>query len=245
VPIYDHNRSLIRIVGNLRDISNIKNTEQLLRNADKLAAVGQLAAGIAHEIRNPLTTVQGMLQLSKDRFQPHYYDLILSELARMKLIVGEFLMLGKPQAIEFKQADCLLILNEVLSIYETQTIMNGISIETNFLKTQRMMCDANQIKQVFINILKNCLEALPYGGTIRIDLDVQGSHQLIRFKDDGEGMTEEILTKIGQPFCSTKKDGNGLGIMVTKKIIDSHKGQIHFSSGLNSGTTVEILLPCI
>lgn len=243
VPIFDDNRSFISVVGRLRDISEMKKTDDLLRNAEKLSVVGQLAAGVAHEIRNPLTTIKGLLQLSKSDFQPDHYDLLMSEIDRMNFIVSEFLVLGKPHVVHYEVADFRSILNDILNIFQTQAIMNGISISKEIRSNGYIHCDPNQIKQVFMNILKNAMEAMPYGGSIHVVADILGTMQSICFKDDGAGMTEEVLKKLGQPFCSTKKHGNGLGIMVTKKIIDAHKGKIHFKSQPNVGTTVEVCLP--
>lgn len=243
VPIFDDRHSLICTVGSIRDISEMKNTEDQLRNAEKLSVVGQMAAGVAHEIRNPLTTIKGLLQFSKEKFQLDHYKLLMSEIDRMNLIVSELLVLGKPHAVQYKEENCLSILNDILKIFEPQALMNGISLSTDIRNHGSIYCDSNQIKQVFMNILKNATEAMPYGGNIHILVDTEGSEQLIRFQDDGEGIPEEVLQKIGQPFCTTKKLGNGLGIMVTKKIIDSHKGQIQFTSLIESGTTVDIYLP--
>lgn len=245
IPIFDDRRSLICTVGSLRDISEMKNTEDLLRNAEKLSVVGQMAAGVAHEVRNPLTTVKGLLQLSKNQFKPEYYELLMSEIDRMNLIVSEFLVLGKPHNVKYREEDCLLILNHILQIFETQAIMNGISISRDIKRFGYIYCDSNQIKQVFMNILKNAMEAMPYGGKIHVELDIKGSEQIIRFIDNGKGMPEDVLSKLGQPFNSTKDYGNGLGIMVTKKIIDSHKGRIQFTSLIETGTTVDIRLPLL
>ncbi|HJV47285.1 MAG TPA: ATP-binding protein, partial [Bacillota bacterium] len=222
VPIFNDRKSMLCIVGSLRDISDMKNTEDQLRNAEKLSVVGQMAAGVAHEIRNPLTTVKGLLQLFKDQFKPDHYNLIMSEIDRMNLIVSELLVLGKPNPIQYVEVDCLSILNEIVQLFETQARMNGISITRDVRDYGYIYCDPNQIKQVFVNILKNAMEAMPYGGDIQVVLDTNGTEQLIRFKDNGEGMSEDMLNKIGQPFCTTRKNGNGLGIMVTKKIIESH-----------------------
>jgi len=243
IPIFDDGHSLIYIVGSLRDISEMKRAEAYLRNSEKLAVVGQMAAGVAHEIRNPLTTVKGLLQLSKDRFQSDHYKLIMSEIDRMNFIVSELLVLGKPQAVYYSEVECISILDDVLKLFESQAVMNGITITKDIKGSGHIYCDPNQIKQVFINILKNATEAMPYGGTIHIIVDKEGSEQRIRFVDNGEGIPEDVLNKIGQPFCTTKKDGNGLGIMMTKKMIDSHNGKIQFNSQVNSGTTVDIYLP--
>ena len=245
IPIFDDKKSLIYMLGSLRDISEMKRSEAYLRNSEKLSVVGQMAAGVAHEIRNPLTTIKGMLQLSKDQLQSDYYKLLMSEIDRMNFIVSEFLVLGKPHVTHYREVEFISILEDVLKLFDSQAVMNGISITSDIKSCGNIYCDPNQIKQVFINILKNATEAMPFGGNIQIIVDITGSEQLIRFVDHGEGIPEDILDKIGQPFCTTKKDGNGLGIMMIKKIIDSHNGRIQFNSQVQSGTTVDIYLPLL
>ncbi|MCQ6280848.1 GHKL domain-containing protein [Bacillus sp. EB600] len=245
IPIFDDRNSLIYIVGSLRDISEMKSTEAYLRNTEKLSVVGQMAAGVAHEIRNPLTTIKGLLQFSKDQFKPDHYKLLMSEIDRMNFIVSELLVLGKPHVVHYSKVELISIMDDILKIFESQAVMNGISITRDINRFGTIYCDPNQIKQVFINILKNAMEAIPFGGNIHVTVDIEGSEQLIRFIDNGEGIPEDVLNKIGQPFCTTKKDGNGLGIMVTKKIIESHNGKIQFNSQVKSGTTVEIRLPLL
>ncbi|MDQ8734972.1 ATP-binding protein [Paenibacillus sp. LHD-38] len=242
VPIYD-NEQLIRVVGSLRDITEMKMTEELLRNSEKLGFAGQLAVSIAHEIRNPMTTVKGILQLSSKTTNPHYYNLMMSELERMNAIVGEFLILGRPQAIQYKDEQCAVILQEVLSVLEMQFEMNGIVIRTQFIESTTIPCDRDQVKQVFLNILKNAMEALPFGGEINVLLDIVDHYQRIQFMDNGVGMTEEVKQRIGQPFHTTRRDGNGLGMMMVDKIVSSHNGRLVVSSELGIGTIVEVWFP--
>ncbi|BBH22935.1 hypothetical protein Back11_42800 [Paenibacillus baekrokdamisoli] len=244
VPIYDSSKAINRVVGNLRDITDMKTTEEMLRNTEKLIFAGQLAVSIAHEVRNPLTTVKGMLQLSGKQLKPHFYTTMMSELDRMNLIVSEFMILGKPQNIIFKEEQCLAILQEVLTIFEFQATMNGITLECEFTQSLEIRCDRNQMKQMFLNILKNAMEALPYGGMIHVHLDAVDADQRIRITDNGEGMTEEVMSKIGEPFHTTKPEGNGLGMMIVQKIIATHQGRMKIASKRNEGTTVDIYLPC-
>ena len=151
---------------------------------------------------------------------------MMSELDRMNLIVSEFMILGKPQNVVFKEEHCLPILQEVLHVFEFQASMNGVMIRSEFIESLEIRCDRNQIKQMFLNILKNAMEALPFGGEIDIRLDVDNFYQRIRIQDNGEGMTDEVMQKIGEPFHTTKPDGNGLGMMIVRKIIASHKGRM-------------------
>ncbi|GIO32567.1 MULTISPECIES: ATP-binding protein [Paenibacillus] len=243
LPVYDNDRSIVRVVGTIRDITEMKKTEEILRNTEKLVFAGQLAVGIAHEIRNPLTTVKGMLQLlGKDNCLRHY-NLIMSELERMNMIVGEFLILGKPQAVQFREERCFPILQEVLNLFEIQAALNFININCDVDADLPVRCDRNQIKQVFMNIVKNAIEALPHAGNIRILLEARGTFQLIRIADDGVGMNEQVLQRIGEPFHTTKPEGNGLGMMIVKKIIDAHHGRLEIASEPGRGTTVDIYLP--
>lgn len=245
VPVYDSSASLDRVIGSLRNITEMKRTEEVLRNTEKLVFAGQLSMSIAHEIRNPLTTIKGMLQLSNKKTQLLHYDLIMSEVERMNLIVGEFLILGKPQATKFRMEQCSKILQEVLHIFAIQVQMNNITLNRVVHDDVAIDCDRNQIKQVFFNILRNSLDALPFGGHIEIELDIQDGFQTIAFTDNGEGMSHEVMQKLGEPFHTTRYDGNGLGMMIVKKIVSAHQGHVSITSEVEQGTTVTIYLPII
>lgn len=243
LPVYDHYGLMTRVAGKLRDITEMKNTEELLRNTEKLVFAGQIAVSIAHEVRNPLTTVKGMLQLSNQDSNLRHYNLIMSEIERMNLIVGEFLILGKPQAIQFKPERCETILTEVLNVFGIQASLNHVIIQTNCIQSPWITCDRNQIKQIFLNILRNSMESLPFGGNIDIVLDEEDGYQVISFIDNGSGMTQDVLQRIGEPFHTTKSEGNGLGMMIVQKILNTHKGHMSISSKVGIGTTVNIYLP--
>jgi len=234
---------LARVIGSLRNITEMKKTEELLRNTEKLVFAGELAMSIAHEIRNPLTTIKGMLQLSNKNSHLLHYDLIMSEIERMDLIVGEFMILGRPQAAQFKKERSSVILEEVLGIFAFQVTLNNISIATQVIQDSIMECDRNQIKQVFLNVLRNSVEALPFGGDINIEINTQDGFQMIIFRDNGEGMNPEVLRTLGMPFQTTRSTGNGLGIMIVKKIVAAHKGHLVITSEEGKGTSVTIYLP--
>jgi len=210
---------------------------------DRLLLANQLAVGIAHEIRNPLTTVKGMLQMSSADSKPLHFGLILSELERMNLIVGELLLMGKPQAAVLRDESCQTILEEVLSVFEFQAAAANVEIRREFVRNLAIRCDRNQIKQVFLNLLRNALEALPDGGVIEVKLDAAGPFQQIRFKDDGEGMTEAVLGRIGEPYHTTRPNGHGLGMMIVSKLVSSHRGRMAISSKPGQGTCVDLYLP--
>ena len=224
-------------------------TEGLLQKSEKLALVGQMAAGIAHEIRNPLTSIRGFIQLFQLKYteDEQHFELVLSELDRINLIVGEFLVLSKPTAVEFKEKEITNLIRDVVTLINTQAIMNNIQIVENYDSVVPVViCEENQLKQVFINLLKNAIEAMPNGGIIEVNvLEKDKDKVSIFITDQGMGIPEERISKLGEPFYTTKEKGTGLGLMTCYKIIENHDGEMNISSKINEGTLVEILLPTI
>ncbi len=244
----------IYIAGNMvgcyiisKDITEQKRKDELLMKSEKLSIAGQLAAGIAHEIRNPLTAIKGFVQLMgrSETYIPQYLQIIREEMERIELIIRELLMLAKPQAIQMKQENLRVLIDEVILLIKAQAILQNIEIRLNpadqicFIR-----CDANQIKQVFINFLKNAIEAMPQGGVIQVNIGISTDNEaVVQIKDQGHGISEEQLRMIGEPFYSTKEAGTGLGMLVSHKIIENHAGRIRISSHLDFGTTIVVTLP--
>ena len=229
-----------------RDITKRKESEELIRKTEKLSIVGQLAAGVAHEIRNPLTALKGFTQLLQTQVsRPTYVDTMLSEIRRMESIIEEFLALAKPQSPKMKETDGVLLVKQVVQLFRTQGILKNVDIVERYAsKLPRICCDENQIKQVVINILQNAVEAMPSGGVVKVEL-LQTDAQSIKLRviDQGYGMSEERLKHLGEPFYSSKEKGTGLGLTVSYRIIQQHGGSIRIDSAVNEGTTVEITLP--
>jgi PAS domain S-box-containing protein len=230
----------------IRDISERKKNEELLINSEKLYVAGQLAAGIAHEIRNPLTSLKGFLQLIASGRQAgkNYYDIMKSELNRIESIVSELLMLSKPQIYELTHKDIRHIMGDTMTLLEAQAILHNIEMELALWEEPLWVRGVeNQLKQVFINVLKNAIEAMIEGGKITITCEREGDRIVVRIDDHGPGIPEEQLSKIGQPFYTTKDKGTGLGLMVSYKIVHNHQGSVRAQSRLGIGTTFEIILP--
>lgn len=246
VPIVVHGE-IVGVYGIARDITEWKQAEDMLRKSDRLSIVGQLAAGVAHEIRNPLATLSGFVQLLNEQTNEnkHYYEIMLSELDRINFIVSEFMMLAKPQVLEFEKKDLKKILNHVITLANTQAIMNNIDISSTWPEHLPLItCEENQLKQVFINIMKNAMESMPWGGELAIQVHHQDpNHVVIQFSDQGIGIPEHRIERLGEPFYSTKEKGTGLGLMVSYKIIEAHGGRITIESEVGKGTTVEVILP--
>lgn len=233
----------------VRDITERKKAEELLNKSDTLAAIGQLAAGVAHEVRNPLTVIKGFIQLFQinKEDQEKYFDLMLSEIERIEAILQEFLSIAKTDEINTEKKNIYQIFKNVVSLINTKAIMTNIQVEL-FTDSKEIIieCSENQLKQVFINILQNSIEAMLNGGEISIHIkEIHKNGVVISVIDEGIGIPEERIKRLGEPFYSTKEKGTGIGLMLSYKIIESHQGTISIMSEVGVGTTVTIYLPKI
>ncbi|MEH7463409.1 ATP-binding protein [Bacillus thuringiensis] len=231
----------------VRDITEQKKTAELINKSDTLAAVSQLAAGVAHEVRNPLTVIKGFIQLLQMQMKGdiEYFSLMLSEIERIESIIHEFLSIAKPEITSFEKKNLCFILENVVSLINTKAIMTNIHI--TFQPDPDVLyidCSEKQLKQVFINVLQNSIEAMPNGGEIIITArKTSDTEVMICISDEGIGIPEERIVKLGEPFYSTKEKGTGIGLMISYKIIERHQGRIHIKSNVGVGTSVKIYLP--
>lgn len=227
----------------IRDITERKQAEVLMLQSEKLTVAGQLAAGIAHEIRNPLTAIKGFFKLLEREMEEkkEYFDIIESELSRIELILSELLLLAKPHQVYVHPVSVHSLLKDVTTLLETQAIMNNVWFDLKLkANSPTINCDENQMKQVFINLIKNGIEAMPSGGTIYIDTEDSGDEVLITLRDEGIGISEDIIKRLGEPFFTTKTTGTGLGLMITFNIIKNHHGIVNVTSEVNEGTQIEV-----
>ncbi|ARU60683.1 hypothetical protein CBW65_05985 [Tumebacillus avium] len=247
-PIRDQDGNVVAYANILRDISERRKTEDLLRNTEKLSLIGELAAGVAHEIRNPLASLRGFVQLmNEDKSSKHslYYGIMLEELDRINFIVTELLMLGKPQADHYRLKQPQTLVEDVTALFGPEALLHNVQIFSEFEDNLPMVkCEETQIKQVFLNLLKNAVEAMAEGGKVFIKVFRQDQTKLVfRFVDEGKGIPGEMLERLGEPFYTTKDKGTGLGLLVSFKIIKYHQGAVKIDSVENKGTTIDVILP--
>ncbi|OCA83292.1 PAS domain-containing sensor histidine kinase [Bacillus sp. FJAT-27225] len=249
--IHDEHGEIDSFLTVARNITDRVRNETAIRNLDRLSIIGQLAAGVAHEIRNPLTSLKGFSKLllndnSKEK-QEQYLEIVRNELDRIDMIVNEFMSLAKPQAIRFERANLYPILDGTVNIIQPQALLHNVEIKTNYpAEDIALLCSPNQLKQVFVNFLKNSIEAMPNGGNITIKVEKTAPDRVnILFRDEGSGIDPEIVRYLGTPFYTTKDKGIGLGLTVSNKIIQEHNGEMKISSQVGVGTDISLELACL
>lgn len=228
----------------IRDMTETLKADEYVRKSEKLSIVGQLAAGIAHEIRNPLTSLKGFVQLLKAK-QTAYTDIMLDEIERINYIVSEFMSIAKPSTIHHIQCDIIALVENIVYFMQPQALLFNVQMEIAADRSLKpIMCDPHQVKQVLMNILKNAIESMPSGGSVEIYVRMKDDRSiLLRIADHGVGIPADKLPQLGEPFFSMKENGTGLGLMVCHRIIEAHKGEIRIESTMNEGTVVDIILP--
>lgn len=244
-PITNEENQIKQIVVISRDVTEKRRAEELLWKYEKLSIVGELAAGVAHEIRNPLTTIKGFVQMfQQGMFQQDYCEIIMEEFRQLDDIINNFLILAKPQANKLVKTEPLAFLENVINNIKTEANVHQIELETEE-NLPSIKCDQNQMEQVFMNLVMNSLEAMPNGGRVKMKVNTENSYLVIKVIDEGMGLTQDRIDKLGEPFYSNKEKGIGLGLMISYRIIRDHKGIISVHSEKGKGTTVEVKLPII
>lgn len=231
----------------IRDLTDQRVAENLLVKSERLSAVGELAAGIAHEIRNPLTTLKGFVQLmlTAEYTEKSYLMVMKGELERVEHIVNELLVFSKPSVPLMQQHSCISLLQEVTRLMFPQATLKNIEIvEWCEFESIVITCDKNRLKQVLVNLIKNAIEAMPNGGVIETGVRASEAGTVsIYVRDNGPGIPENEVARLGEPFYTTKATGTGLGLMVSRRIVESHQGTLRIHSQVGVGTEIEMILP--
>lgn len=245
---------IIGAVGIGTDITAYKEEQQRLIQQEKLALMGQMGASIVHETRNFLTTIKGRCQIismiTRDEGIKQHALKIDSDVEEVNHIISEFLFLSKPREIQLREISVSDVFESIKILVETSSMVKGVALEVVLGREERyMQCDESQLKQVILNICKNAVDAMQgqMEGklTIETGYDEYANEVFISIRDNGKGISQENLAKLGDPFFTTKHNGTGLGLSVCFKIIKEHQGRIEIKSTLGKGTEFRILLPCM
>jgi two-component system sensor histidine kinase PilS (NtrC family) len=233
-----------------QDLTEMKKLESELRLKDRMAAVGELSAGIAHEIRNPLAAIAGSVQVLKksDALSPQeqrLMSIILKESERLNKSIADFLRFVRPQEKRPAEFDIAASLSETLDLLANSPELRADhKIERRVVPPSYVVVgDGDQIRQVFWNLARNAVQAMPSGGTLRVTTEVTDGAYRILFADSGRGMTEDDQRRLFQPFRTNFPTGTGLGMAISYRIVQEHGGRIDVSSRSGAGTTITVTLP--
>jgi two-component system sensor histidine kinase AtoS len=246
----DADQAAFGLILTLENITQRKIIEQQLFHADKLSSIGQLAASVAHEIKNPLASIKTLGQLLQEETpatdsRREYIDIIVAEVNRLNGVVEQLLKFARPEQSQFSRIDLREILQPVLALTHHEMERHRVKLESGYAPDLQLFLDPEKIKQVLLNLIFNAIQAMPSGGTIRFTAtdDPQSPWTVLEISDTGIGMPPEVVQQVFDPFFTTKQRGTGLGLAIVKKIMDLHGGKIEVKSLPNQGTTFSLFLP--
>ena len=238
----------------ISDLSEVKELEEKVRQADKLAALGTMAAGMGHEIKNPLSSMKVLTQLmplkfKDENFRKRFADIMPREINRIDRIVESLLGFARATAPKLKSVQLTSIVDEALKFFEEDMKQRKIKLEKIISPIPEIIADSDQLSQVFSNLILNAVQAMPQGGILKIVIREGRKREgvlegvEVEISDSGHGIPEEYLKKLFDPFFTTKHGGTGLGLTIAHSIIDGHKGTIDVKSEMGKGTKFTITLP--
>lgn len=223
--------------------------EEQLRRAEKLSTLGEMAAVLAHEIRNPLGSIRGTAEILRDDYPPgnpkhEFIEIQIKETERLNHVVEDFLRMARQQPGELRECSLRDELETIITLVSGAARQRGVRLALEEISGKAVVrADGEKLRQAFLNITLNALQATPAGGSVTISAASSAAGYEIRFSDTGSGIDAAALGKIFEPFFTTKVDGTGLGLAVTKKIIEGHGGLLDVASEAGKGTTVTVKLP--
>lgn len=234
-------------IGQLKMNTYIQQLERMVVESEKLVLAAQLSAGLVHEIRNPLTSLKGFLQLIQSGIQQknEYYHVMIGEIDKLERITTELLQIAKPFKQQMKQESIQTLLDEVTFMMNTQSNMRDVNLEIHCEGDLTTDCNAAQMKQVFLNLIINGAEAMQRKGTIYIHAYQLDNYVVIDVIDEGDGVTPEIIQELKEPFFTTKEKGTGLGLVITQHLLDLHDATLTVKANAECGSTFTIRLPII
>ena len=243
----DINGNETGFIGIFQDLSQIKKLESEMKNKEKWAAIGELSANIAHEIRNPLASLRGSIEILKEgklseKHKERLMNIALSEMDRLNNTISDFLAYSSPKPLEIKLIDLHSILDSTLELLINLENKGKISIKKDFEGQLLSHVDPEKIRQVFWNLGINAYEAMENGGELTVSTENTPAHVTISFSDTGPGISQSYINKIYYPFFTTKEAGTGLGLSIAYRIIEEHNGRLIVTSNPGVKTTFKIIL---
>ncbi len=228
--------------------------EEQLRRAERLSALGELSAVLAHEIRNPLGSIRGTAEILRDDFSPgdrkyEFLEILIKETDRLNRVVEDFLTLSRPLKAERETCDLMAVLQDTMTLVSGEAAKRGVRLELEPAALPLVPGDREKLKQVFLNLVLNGVQATGSGGCVTITavhvnaMEGKPACVALSFADTGEGIDPAVLPRIFEPFFTTKAGGTGLGLAITQRIIESHGGSIEVESAVGKGTTFRVRLP--
>jgi signal transduction histidine kinase len=243
------NKLLILDMQLVLDVYYETRQRKAVERSEQLAAVGELAASIAHEVRNPLAGMKGALQvlrgeLAVKRSNAEIVDELLAQIVRLEQLVRDLLTFARPRVVSCQPFDLQELLDRLLRQYKETTDKAGITIQRVYGPgTGEVVADLQQMEQVFINLIQNSIQAMERGGSLTVTTSGENNSIAVTFADTGKGIPPSELGRIFQPFFTTKHRGSGLGLPIVKKILEAHDGTIEVSTEPGSGTTATVRIP--
>lgn len=248
-PLRDISGNDTGFIGIFQDITKLKKIEAEMKLKEKWAALGELSSNIAHEIRNPLASLKGSIEMLKEDMIPQnqkkrLMEIALKEMERLNSIITDFLTYSRPTPAEFKRCELRSILDETMELLKhVEQNRGSISINKKYTGSLEVDADPQKMRQVFWNLGLNAIEAMPEGGELNVSTRSTNTAVEITFKDSGIGIDDHDVEKIFYPFFTTKENGTGLGLSIAYRIIEEHAGSIIVKSSPGFGTTFEVILP--
>lgn len=252
-PIMGEDNSCQGAVIILRDLREIKQLEEKVRRSEKLAAIGELAAGVAHEIRNPLSSIKGFAQYLRHTLkdkprEKEYAETMVSEVDRINTVITDLLTFARPMEAELIPTDVTELVEHTIRLVQPDAQSRNVSVQMNISDLSKIPLDAHQMTQAILNLLLNALQAVKNGGRIEIGAEFDPSDSLLKIwvEDDGSGIIASQKEKIFDPFFTTREKGTGLGLPIVHKIVENHGGEINLESppfGKNQGTRITLSIP--
>jgi len=249
--LFGDNGELLGDVLLFRDLTEVHELKREVERNRRLASIGSLAAGIAHEIRNPLSSIKGFATYFKERYREVPEDqktaeIMVQEVERLNRVIGQLLEFARPMKLNKKQASIHEVITYSLKMIQKQAQDKGVAVNTDPSPgIKDVSIDTDRISQVLLNLYLNAIEAMEQGGTLRIDsfLDEESGTVAIVVSDTGVGIKREDLVHVFDPYFTTKQSGTGLGLAIVHRIIEAHRGELRIESEPGKGTTVTIVLP--